>query len=416
MHAHEDSPSATPHEEADIPAPILHRWLDRRQTWVVGSLLLCLFACGRRERADNVFGAIRDSMPPDAVNGDLDIGSLAESCGLRPVKRGEVSITASLMPLGFRDPPIGDDSVWSPSRVTDVLALPGGLFVLDGIQQVITALDHNLRIRSVTGRKGSGPGEFQQATAIAAGESGEIEVADLGTARLSSYDTSLRLIRTSPFPVLRGLQSIARGRDGTLWASRMILPEMVHRGPGTGVALGGYESEADTSLALVDFAADAVAASDLLRLPGPNEFRVVASAGYILLIVPAIGVVEIYKDQVRVGRALACLPEKLSAAYAAQLTRYQAGLGPRSQQSQPIVTDAMVSGDTLFVVGPLPDPSGDFHVDLFHLDGSSIGSFYAPLGNERLTRHIRFWGGSGQFIAFGTQGTLLRLELKAGRQ
>jgi hypothetical protein len=163
---------------------------------------------------------------------------------------------------------------------------------------------------------------------------------------------------------------------------------------------------------ILDLAKDTNAAEALLRLPGPSQFRVVASDGLVMLIAPAAGIIDLFEDGRMARRVQHCVPAPLRIAYDEQLERYRNGSGPNFQRMQPIVTDAMISGDSLFVIGPLRDPDGDLHLTKYTLSGELLGSTAARLGDEGFPRDIRFWGNPYTFVAFGRQGTLLRVEMQ----
>lgn len=377
------------------------------------AVALSTMSCRRDGPQSTVFGSVRDSMP-EASTAVSAIGELTTSCSLVPLDTLSLRVPASVMPLGFRDNATPTDSLWSPNVITDIAVSHGDLFVLDGVQQRVTRFDDRLNLLQAFGRAGEGPGEFQHAAALMADTSGHLFVADPGTSRLTELSGDMRLINAKRFPSVSGMLAAAMTTDGAIWVTKYVIPETLTRGRGNGVALGRIPAGDSVLQPVLDLATQADAASRILRLPGPNEIRVVATDDYVLLVVPAVGVVDIYRQGQVVGTASACLPSELDAAYTAQLEAYTHGRGSRSQQWQPIVTDAMVHGDTLYLVGPLPDAHNNFHVDMFTLSGKPIGSIVASFGNEHITRNVRFWGTPNRLISFGTQGTLLRVDLTDG--
>ena len=367
-------------------------------------------SCRRNGPQSGVFGSVRDSMPEASVTVST-IGELTTSCSLAPIDTLSLRLSASVMPLGFRDIPTSTDSLWSPNVITDIAVSHGDVFVLDGVQQRVTRFDDHLHLLQTFGRAGEGPGEFQHAAALMTDTSGHLFVADPGTSRLTEVSRDMRVLNARRFPPVSGLLSTAMTTNGTIWVTKYVIPETLTRGRGNGVALGRILPGDSVLDPVLDLASRADAASRILRLPGPNQVRVVATDDYVLLVVPAVGAVDIYREGHVVGMASACLPPALDAAYSAQLDAYAHGRGSHSQQWQPIVTDAMVHGDTLYLVGPLPDAQNNFHVDMFTLSGSAVGSIVASLGDEHITRDVRFWGSPNRLISFGAQGTLLRIDL-----
>jgi hypothetical protein len=367
-------------------------------------------SCGRQKHTDDIFADARGAIPQD-VDVQAAIGNLPFSCALPRLGVVTVTVSASVMPLGFRTDATATDSVWSPNLVSDIATSSGNLYVLDGVQQTLTQFDAGLHIVRTAGRKGAGPGEFTQAAAVTVDSVGNVIVADPGLARATRLDSSLRVGGFARLPPISGLQSMAVGSDGAVWVTRMIIPETVARGHGNGVVLARMATGDSALHTVLDVGSDRNAAGELLRLPGPNRLRVTTSGGYVLLIAPAAGVVNIYRDGTMQGRATACMPPALDAAYTAQLDAYAQGRSSRSQQMQPLVTDALVRGDTLYLVGPLPDSAGYFHVDRFSVTGHLIGSVMGNLNGEHLTRDVRFWERPDRLIAFGMQGTLLRVDL-----
>ncbi|MEP6591018.1 MAG: hypothetical protein ABJC19_07530 [Gemmatimonadota bacterium] len=107
-----------------------------------------------------------------------------------------------------------------------------------------------------------------------------------------------------------------------------------------------------------------------------------------------------------------CMPVKLDHALTAQLEAYRSGSAPNSQQWYPLVTDAMVSGDTVFVVGPLRDKAKQLHIDKFSVDGQPIGSLVIPIGDTGFPEDVKFWGSPYRLIAYGPQGTLVRVDVE----
>lgn len=384
--------------------------------WIVGSsvaLVTCLMLLGCRaeDSKSTLFGPVRDSMPEDVV--DAEIASLGVSCAYEALERRQLRIVASVMPLGFRDEPTSADSQWSPSTVTDVIASGDALFVLDGMQQVVTKFDTRLEVVASVGRSGEGPGEYVRAAGLGKDPNGNILVADPGTGRVTMLDVRTLTPTSLTVPSLARVESLTMS-DGVLYLGAMVVPEFIARGKENGVALAKVAPGSDHAVPLLDLGTNTEGASQLLRLPGPNQFRVVSSSGMVLFIAPAAGTIDIFRQDDFILRIQVCVPEALGAAYDSQLKRYRAGAGPMSQRVQPVVTDAMVVGDTLFAIGPLRDRNDDLHVVKYTLDGQLLGSTAAHLGDVGFPRNVRFWGSPYRLAAFGMQGTLLRVDLEPG--
>lgn len=367
-----------------------------------------LLACGSSE-GGQAFGKGSDGIPSDYGKRIFD--APLESCGLAPIGRGKLLLLASVMPAGFRTPATHWDSVWSPSSVTTVLPLDDGLVVLDQRQSKLSLFNDKLEVVATFGAAGEGPGEFRRASAITHDSVGRILVVDPANGRLTILTRQLRFEGSTAFPVLRSIESIAAAH-GDIYASHYIVPEMMVRDPRLREVVGVLHAGTDSTTAMIQLKLGALETDSLLRLPGPNPFRVVTSNGYVLVIAPPIGLVDVFRDGVRLTRLRTCMPEKLDRALSAQLAAYRSGSAPNSQQWNPLVTDAIVVADTIFLVGPLRDASKQLHIDKFRLDGTPIGSLVIPIGNLGFPEDVKFWGSPNRLIAYGPQGTLLGVGIE----
>jgi hypothetical protein len=121
--------------------------------------------------------------------------------------------------------------------------------------------------------------------------------------------------------------------------------------------------------------------------------------------------VDVYAAGKHRSRIRTCMPPKLDAALREQKEAYVSGRASNSQQSYPLVSDGLVLGDTVFLVGPVRDAGRNLHVDKFTLDGAVLGSVLIPLGKAGFPADLRFWGKPERLIAYGPQGTLVAASL-----
>jgi hypothetical protein len=85
--------------------------------------------------------------------------------------------------------------------VQDVAILDdGSIAILDGLERRIVLLGPDGDVVRSFGRRGAGPGEFEQPLGIAADHSGRLWIADHGTGRYAVWDTTGALSRTVPRP------------------------------------------------------------------------------------------------------------------------------------------------------------------------------------------------------------------------
>lgn len=370
--------------------------------------LVALSACTQSGNS-KTFGQATDGIPSEYRNVTFD--APLESCGLATVGHGTLKFLASVMPLGFRAQATHSDSIWSPSGVTSVLPFGDSLVVLDGRQSKLSVFNEALELVATFGRTGDGPGEFRRASAIAHDGKGRLIVADPGNGRLSILTPELRLNSTSKFPALQNIEAIA-ALDSGVYVSRFVVPELMARDPRNREVLGMFRPGGDSITPIMRLEAADPDADTLLRLPGPNPFRVVATGRYVLLIAPPIGVVDVFRDGRHLARLRTCMPLKLDRALTAQLKAYRSGNAPNSQQWHPLVTDAIVVADTVFVIGPLRDARKQLHIDKYQIDGSPIGSIVVPIGDSGFPEDVKFWGRPSRLIAYGPQGTLMSIAIE----
>lgn len=84
-------------------------------------------------------------------------------------------------------------------RVVAIRALPaGGVVVVEGKDQQVHIFDAKGKVVKTIGRRGGGPGEFQEAKGVIISPKGEIVINDGANGRLTFLSTSGDLIRTQP--------------------------------------------------------------------------------------------------------------------------------------------------------------------------------------------------------------------------
>jgi hypothetical protein len=368
-----------------------------------GLALACMLsACG---------GASEKASPQANEQGPSPLASIPyESCALAVTGEASARVVASIAPQGIEWAGVRPDALWSPTSITAVLPIGDTLVVLDGAQSQVSILNGRLERVATFGAPGEGPGEFRRASALTALSGNRLAVADPGTRRLTILTPQFRLAEVTKFPSGQLVEALAYSGDD-IYFSQQVMPEMVSRSPKLGEALSVVRAGVDSSSAVVRLVPGTPAADSLLRLPGPNAFRVVAYQRSVLLIAPAAGIVDLFHDRVRTARLRTCMPPALDKALQQQLSEYHAGKGFGSQQSIPLVSDAIVVSDTVFLVGPVGDSESRLHIDAYRLDGSPIGSILVNTKNLRLPGEIKFWGAPDQLVAFGVDGVVMKIRL-----
>lgn len=314
---------------------------------------------------------------------------------------------AEYRPAGGAQP---QDSSWAPGIISDVAPVGEALAVLDGANGSIAILTADFSHRTIVGRRGGGPGEFQQAVSLAHDASTNTIVAfDGGNSRLSFFSAEGRFIRSDPADV-PAVSDIAASGDETGFAHHLV-PELIGQDPRLGRLVSAQRAGEAGSRSELSVNSHAELA-DWLILPGPTAHRLRSTPSGWLLISPVAGRVAVVRGGKIVHDIAVCMPESLRRAYSRQLESYRRGEGGSSQQSIGLISDAMMAGDTIFTVGPLADQEGRFHVDRYLLDGESLGSWVAPVGALRYPQDIRFWGGPTDLVAYGSRGTIMRMRLE----
>lgn len=363
------------------------------------ALVSALSACGGTSDV-----ATRDDLP-------TPIAAIPNaSCALPLIDEGSAQLVAALAPQGIDWAGARSNPDWAPSTVTAVLPLGDSLVVLDGTQSLLTLFNGRLEPVATFGTAGEGPGEFRRASALAIVDGGRIAVADPGTKRLTVLTPALTFAESRPIAVGQIIDGIAFS-GGDLYVTEMILPEMASRTAAFRRALSVVHSGSDSASPVVELTPGSAMADSLLRLPGPNSFRVVVDARVVLFIAPAAGIVDLFRDGRRAVRLTTCMPASLDEALRQQRAEYRTGSGAGAQQFIPLVSDAIVRADTIFLVGPVPTSEGRLHVDAYHLDGTPIGSILVEVGDLKFPGEMRFWGAPDQLVAYGADGVVLRLRI-----
>lgn len=103
------------------------------------------------------------------------------------------------------------------SSITGLLELADGrVLVSDGIDETVLRVDLRTMKIDTVGRTGSGPGEYKTPDLIYPMPGGNIMLLDLGNARLSWFDATLKYLESAP---------IARGEPGR--GMTMVVPDAV---------------------------------------------------------------------------------------------------------------------------------------------------------------------------------------------
>lgn len=386
--------------------------LPRAPAMGVALVLGCgwLSACGGGRDHDPDFGTTSRSL--EGVAGSARFDAELRSCTEGVAAAGHLQPGASIMPVEYR--PAGgaqpQDSSWAPGIVNDVAPVGEALAVLDGANGSIAILSADFSHRTTVGRRGGGPGEFQQAVALAYDASTNAIIAfDGGSSRLSYFAADGRFIRSVPADVPAVSDIAASGGESGF--AHHLIPELIGQDPRLGRLVSVQRAGESDSRPELSVSAQSDLAEWLI-LPGPTAHRLQRAPSGWLLISPVAGRVALVKGGRITHEIAVCMPESLRRAYRRQLESHRRGEGGSSQQSIGLISDAMMVGDTIYTVGPLTDQEGRFHVDRYLLNGESLGSWVAPVGSLRYPQDIRFWGGPRDLVAFGSRGTIMRLRLE----
>lgn len=357
-------------------------------------------------------GPSQDNASRASEQGPTPLASIPyESCALAPTAEARAVAVASIAPQAVDWEGARSVASWAPTSVTAVAVIGDTLVVLDGPQAQVTAFNGTLNPIATFGGPGEGPGEFRRATALTILGGNRIGIVDAGTKRLTMLTPEFKLGETRSIPVGQ-LASAAAFSGEELYLSQDVMVEMAVRNPALGEALSLIPVRADGSTTVLRLVPGTPAADSLLRLPGPNPFRVVASGHSLLFLAPAAGIVDLYRDGARVARLRTCMPPMLDKALQQQRAAYRPGTGSGAQQDIPLVSDAIVVADTVFLVGPVPDAGGRLHIDAFLVDGTPVGSVLVNTSGLGLPREMRFWGTPDQLVAYGADGVIVKLRIE----
>lgn len=311
---------------------------------------------------------------------------------------------ASVAPPEVRREPKPQDAGWLPGRLADLAALEDGYAVADAMLAELTRFDRDFAQRKQWGRKGAGPGEFAAPVAVAAGPGGQIWVLD--EARISVFDRAGAFVRS--FRLDKTGIDLAVDDAGRAYAAHMIMPDFVRGDSSFGTLVTVLDVDGRSSRELVR-----VTESDLepprFVLPGPTRVRVAARGSRIAVAYPAAGVVDIYQGGKRVATVATCMPDALAEAY-----ERQRQAGGNSQRSIHLITDVFLDDDgTIYLVGPIKDQEGRYHIDRFSPTGEPLGSIVMPGTHVRLPDEVRFGASPTELVGFDLRGVVGRFEVRS---
>ncbi|MBA2292311.1 MAG: hypothetical protein H0W15_07645 [Gemmatimonadales bacterium] len=281
--------------------------------------------------------------------------------------------------------------------------------MLDTKAQEIFVLSRDVTVIGKVGRSGEGPGEYRNPARLGVDLAhGRWMVYDPAIGRVTYLDSIGRVTRIVATNATN-VEDIV-GQDGAAYFTHVLIPELFERGESFRVMLSTQGPTA-TETAVISRTA-VPRNTDALPMPGPNRLRAARHKDRMFLFSPASNIVQVFDGSQPTAVIRTCMPSDVRKAYDRQRELHENGRRGNSQQGFPLITDVMMRGDTVFVVGPLRDQAERLHVDRYALDGTSLGSVTAFVGSGGFPLDVRFWGDPYDLVAFGPHGTILRVVVE----
>lgn len=379
------------------------------QRTVILLLVVSAGACRDGRDAESPFGKPSTQLQENSQ--DVSLRAKMASCTDRSAVTARVREVASLFPRELDTLASGQRAgpVWEPTGIDDIAPLGDLLAVLDTKAQEISILSRDLSVIGKVGRSGEGPGEYRNPARLGVDlAERRWMVYDPAIGRVTYLDSIGRMTRINATNATN-VEDIV-GQDGAAYFSHVLIPELFERGESFRVMLSTQPYTA-TETAVISRTA-VPRNTDALPMPGPNRFRVVRHKDRMFLFSPASNIVQMFDGTKPTAVIRTCMPSDVRKAYDRQRDLHESGQRGNSQQAFPLITDVMTRGDTVFVVGPLRDQAERLHVDRYTLDGTSLGSVTAFVGAGGFPLDVRFWRDPYDLVAFGPQGSILRVVME----
>jgi hypothetical protein len=300
---------------------------------------------------------------------------------------------------------------WMPGNVVAATVHEDLVVVLDARGPEVVSLSlPDLGRRSGWGSAGSGPGEMRAPVALAL-DGGSIWIADADLNRVTRFDQEGRYQSSfSPDGRLSLDTELAVEAGGNVHLANPALgPALPSRG-GPRVVVRSFTPDG-RKLANAFELDDREMLAERLVLPGPNPVRLKAARDRMVVFYPASGIADIVRDGQIDATVRRCMGERLRAIYERQRADATAQRG--SQTWMPLLTDVHLTEDgEVWLVGPLGDELGRFHIDRYDGTGRLMGSLVAPGELLRATGDVRFAGTDGRrVLSYDRTGNILLAEV-----
>lgn len=358
-----------------------------RRLWILAlvSMVLCglllLQSCGRESPG-----------PSGRPEGPLPEGLLVPfSCFDGPSEVIDIEAVASLRPI--QDIALLTEDSWAPTSLLDFAPLPAGYLFLDSGAGEVTVFDQDLAVEAHWGRIGRAPSEFLAPHSIAYNPFTDT-VWVLHSRRISELTLQGEPLRS--FTISRGGGDLAV-EDSIRFLIAYPASKLLPYDPQP--LLLGFDGATEDSDTLFGLAKkDMNPPRALLPI---IDTRVAVDGGYTFLMYPSSGLIDVFDKDGLVSTIHTCMPEQVIESYKQQTEDLEEDR-TRYQYPFDMIGDVTMIGDTLFVLVPVPNREGIFHIDRYHIDGTYAGSL---LLDEKIapSRPSRFVNDS-MFMQFNAAG------------
>lgn len=300
--------------------------------------------------------------------------------------------------------------LWIPTRIADMVEVPGGFVVVDAGSSEIVLLSPSLEVVHRWGRRGQGPGEFVNPVAATLDPSADtIWVLDGALGRVTGFDPSGTYLRD--FRVVERGHDLAVTADGTFYVSTTVMVPMLELGGRERLeVVTAYPRGANVGAPFFVVYQGSVQ-PPRFNLPGPTPVRLEALGNGLAIVFPAAGVVDLYDNGVQIAESSVCLPEDVVAAY-----RRQREAGGATQTQRWFASATAVrrqgSGDgPLWIYVPVPAEEGERHLVRTDIRTGLSESILLQGDTAALTTEMRFLQDGQGLYGFTTGGDLVVVDL-----
>lgn len=247
-------------------------------------------------------------MPEKFVN----LKAPMEHCRDFPVK----TVAATFRPIASYDPSAKPEVLDSAVIATDVALAPDGtIFVLDATRPAVVRLTSQGKRLASWGRKGSGPGELDQPTALAVANN-QVFIAQKN-GRIAKFTIDGKLIRTTRLDFTPS--DIAVTNDGSLYVSSDVFRGRVEGWAGNLPLVQRLDADSLRLLGTVATYNAKTLQSRPFLAANRTEVRLTPGPDGLLAVWTTFDkAVDVYREGKLVARFQGCMPDKVLAAYKRQ--------------------------------------------------------------------------------------------------